>query len=83
MFQICGYELISISVFSKVPEHFDFLNVIDLFFKIHFVFNIGFHNQIKNLFMVLQKHVYKIAGESSLIPSLQAIETEMFPSVMQ
>lgn len=81
MFQICDYELIYISILSKVPEHFDFLNVIDLFFKIHFVFNIGFHNQIKNLFMVLKKHIYKIEGDASLLPSLQQIETEMFPIV--
>lgn len=47
-----------IDYFFKVPKEFSFLGVMDLFFKVHKLFNIGYHRSLKSLMVFLEKYVY-------------------------
>lgn len=59
-----------ISNYFKVPEEFNFIETIDLFFKIHKIFNLKFHSNIKQLMTFLEKFVYEISVDENLITGM-------------
>lgn len=44
----------------QVPTDFDFVAVMDLFFKLHHVFNLHYHPNLKNFMIFIEHFIYDI-----------------------
>lgn len=67
--------------FKKVPSDFSFVQVVDLFFKIHKVFNLSFHKNINSMFAIWEKNIYGFTDiENSLNGPLIEIQNRLFPA---
>lgn len=47
-------------VFSKVPDEFDFLKVLELLFKIHKVFSLTYNPNIAYMMHFIERFVFKM-----------------------
>lgn len=55
--------------YLKVPESCDFIGVIDLYFKIHKVFDLQYHTHVKTAMQFLERFIYEISIDDTLITS--------------
>lgn len=55
-------------IVSKVPKGFSFLGVMDLFFKVHKVFNVEYHNSIKSMMLFIGHTIYKTNDSLKSLP---------------
>lgn len=53
--------------YLKVPEAFDFIGVVDLFFKIHKIFQLKFHDYLKTAMQFLERFIYEISIDDAFI----------------
>lgn len=52
---------------QQVPQHYNLMQVLDLFFKACKVFNVDYHKNVTHFFNVLEKFVYGI-GSGEITP---------------
>lgn len=66
----------------QVPIEFDFLQVMDLYFKIHFVFSVPFEPSLVQFMGVFEKYVYGIESDTNIGPATKRKANSVFsPSV--
>lgn len=53
----------------NVPHDYSFLKVMDLYFKVHFVFSISYDPSLVQFMKVFQYYVYDINDNASLSPA--------------
>lgn len=46
--------------FLQIPETYDIISVIDLFYKLHFVFDVDFEPNVSPMMVFLQRFVYNM-----------------------
>lgn len=64
------FKSVFILILLQVPEEFTFLQVVDLYFKIHFIFSVPFEPSLSQFMGVFEKHVYGIDGDTNLSPTV-------------
>lgn len=50
--------------FLKVPTDWDFISVLDLFIKIHLVFNIQYHQSLKQFMIFFENFAFNITDKT-------------------
>lgn len=53
-----SHIIINLFIYLQVPDEFAFQQVIDLYFKLHHVFEIKFDDRLKNTFDFIQYYLY-------------------------
>lgn len=56
------------SVYFQVPHDFNFIQAIDLLFKVHILFGCSFDSSLENMFNFLQYFVYGL-NKTTISPS--------------
>lgn len=69
-----------ICFFSKVPIGFDFVRVLDMYFKIHKVFNFDFNKKVKPVMTLVDNFVFKFpfTTNQSITPTIQSVANKLF-----
>lgn len=57
---IYSYIHISLNLFYKVNGNADIISTVDLFYKIHKVFNIAYDKHIKQMMLFLEYFIYQV-----------------------
>lgn len=64
----------------QVPDNYDFLKIIDLYFKIHFIFCVPFEPSLVQFMTVFEKYVYRITGDTNVSPGNKNKAKNVFPT---
>lgn len=62
-----------------MPADFTFLQVFDCFFKVHKVFHIHYHPQIKNLMSFIDYYIFKNSeGDANVTTKMREVAKKIF-----
>lgn len=66
--------------FFKVPIEFNFVQVVDMYFKIHKVFNVEFHNKIKPVLTLINYFIFgfSVVNSRSVSPIVKDVAKKLF-----
>lgn len=67
------------SIFFKVPISFNFVHVVDMYFKIHKVFNVDFIFKIKPMLTFMNHFIFKfpLTRNDSITPAIQMVASQL------
>lgn len=66
--QFIEYDIDCFGLFFQVPIEFNFLQVMDLYFKIHFIFSVPFEPSLAQFMGVFEKYVFGIESDTKISP---------------
>lgn len=66
-------QILNSIIYLQVPDEFGFHQVIDLYFKLHHLFEIKFDDRLKNTFDFIQHYLYKL-NHGACKPTTKMIE---------
>lgn len=68
-------------MFFQVPSEFSFIQVIDLFFKLHKVFNLDFDKSIMQLMLFFGYFVYGMTNaQNGMHANTKKVAKQLFPN---
>lgn len=64
---------------SKVPEHFSFIEVVDMYIKIHKIFGFTYHKAISQCMLFLECKIFNMKeNESLMTPNTKTVAMVVF-----
>lgn len=63
----------------QLPDHFSFAQVIDVFFKMHFVFDIKFDERLQNTMFFLKIFMYKMNEARKATTKMVELHERLLP----
>lgn len=66
--------------FFKVPMSFNFIQTVDMYYKIHKVFNLEFNSKIQAVMALIDHFIFKFPqGAYSITPTIRTASIKLFP----
>lgn len=62
-----------------MPGHFSFIETFDLFYKIHRIFNLEYHKDIKTMMIYFGHFIYGFRNDEAITSEMHKIAKTMFP----